>query len=56
MGHAASFDPGASHLQISVAIELYWSYDPVETPKTKTALGISWGRTVYADHFSVLPV
>ena len=54
MGHVASFDPGASQMQISVAIELYGSYDPVVCVNTKTALGISWGRTVYVDHFSVL--
>ena len=39
-------------MQMSVAIGPYGSYDPVETPKT--VLGISWGRTVYVDHFSVL--
>ena len=33
VGHVASFDPGASQMKISVAIELYGSYDPVETPK-----------------------
>ena len=33
VGHVASFDTGASQMQISVAIELYGSYDPVETPK-----------------------
>ena len=53
VGHVASFDPGASQMKLSVAIELYGSYDPVETPKPL------WGspgteRTVYVDHFSVL--
>ena len=33
VGHVASFDPGASQMQMSVAIGPYGSYDPVETPK-----------------------
>ena len=33
VGHVASFDPGASQMQMSVAIGPCGSYDPVETPK-----------------------
>ena len=54
VGHVASFDPGASQMQISVAIELYGSYDPVETPKPLWGSPEAEQRTVYVDHFSVL--